>query len=196
MGKNGRRLVIFDLGGVMLLDFNCIQYIADKYGLGYEEVFEDYMHYDVPLMEGYMDVSGYYDHFSRHFGIKAGDNDFIEGFTYRLNDTLFALVAELRKAGHRCVVGSNTFAPHWDLLLKRGLADHFDALYASHLIQASKPDLLFHRIILEQEGFAAEDSFFLDDREENIAAAASLGITAIRYTPGCDLSVLEQLCRC
>lgn len=194
MDRKGRRLVIFDLGGVMLLDFNCIRYIAGLYGLTYEEVLEDYLRYDAPLMEGYMSVSDYYDHFSRHFSVKVDSDIFTDGFTYTLNDKLSLLIDRLRRAGHRCVVGSNTFAPHWDLLLERGLGEHFDALYASHLIHASKPDPLFHRIILESEGFAPEDSFFIDDRAENIAASASLGITSILYTPGCDLSVLEAIC--
>ena len=45
----------------------------------------------------------------------------------------------------------------------------------------SKPEKAFWRIICTEEGYSCSDTFFIDDREENTAAASELGITALLY---------------
>ena len=57
----------------------------------------------------------------------------------------------------------------------------FHAVYASHIIGHIKPELDFWQHILAEEGVSAQRTFFTDDSEDNIKAASSLGIQAVRY---------------
>ena len=45
----------------------------------------------------------------------------------------------------------------------------------------SKPEPAFWRMICGAEGFSYADTLFIDDRNENIEAAASLGIDTLLY---------------
>jgi FMN phosphatase YigB (HAD superfamily) len=91
------------------------------------------------------------------------------------------LILDLKGAGHRVVCGSNTFERHYLYHLERGEYAVFDRVYASHLIKVAKPSPAFYRHILEAEGWAAAETYFVDDREANVASARGLGIHALLY---------------
>ena len=103
-----------------------------------------------------------------------------------LNKETVELINELRKK-HRVVCGTNTIQSHWENHLERGDYTYFDQTYASNKIGAAKPDTDFFTVILEAEGYKAEEAFFTDDKIENCQAAASLGINAIQFTSASDL---------
>ena len=117
------------------------------------------------------------------FAVDISGDPFSLFFTPTLNQRVLDYADRLRARGDRVVIGSNTFEPHWKALSDRYIAirEHFDALYASHLMHISKPVPAFWRIIMEAEGVKADDSFFIDDRLDNIEAAESLGIRCFRY---------------
>ncbi len=48
-------------------------------------------------------------------------------------------------------------------------------------IGVRKPDAEIYRILLERSGFAAADLLFVDDRDQNVAAAAALGIQTVAF---------------
>jgi FMN phosphatase YigB (HAD superfamily) len=63
------------------------------------------------------------------------------------------------------------------------LVDLFgDHLYTSSDYGARKPDPRVFERVLERYGVEAENAFFADDLPENVAGAASIGITAHLYT--------------
>jgi len=64
---------------------------------------------------------------------------------------------------------------------KSGVFDHFDAIYASHIMGIAKPDVEFYQHILQSEKVQAEDAFFTDDLEVNIIAAKSIGMHAVLF---------------
>ena len=178
------KLFIFDMGDVILLDVRTLMKISEYTGASYRSIREDYGYYDRALMDGYMDASDYYRHLEDKYSVRIESDLFSDFFTPHVNEHLIDIVDRLRSAGHRCVIGSNTFAPHWRLALAfpgRPL-DHFDALYASHLMHITKPVKAFWLKIMEAEGYDADDTFFIDDRAENIEAAESLGIKCHLFT--------------
>ena len=177
------RLYIFDMGEVVLLGVNVLRRMAEHYGIDYDAFRADYNLYDKPLMDGYMDSSDYYSHMRKTFAVDISGDPFSLFFTPTLNQRVLDYADRLRARGDRVVIGSNTFEPHWKALSDRYIAirEHFDALYASHLMHISKPVPAFWRIIMEAEGVKADDSFFIDDRLDNIEAAESLGIRCFRY---------------
>ena len=121
-------LYIFDMGEVLLLGVNVLGRLADEYGLDYAEFRKDYANYARPLDEGYMDPNDYYRHLEDRFMIRIADDPFAAFFDPVYNHPVLEMVDQLRSRGERCVIGSNTFKPHWDMLNGRysELAGHFD----------------------------------------------------------------------
>ena len=93
---------------------------------------------------------------------------------------------ELRKAGYRVVMLSNTNSGHWPRIEQlfveacgKRPSECFDALYLSYLMRCRKPESRIFHSLLESEGVQAGDCLFFDDSAENCAAARSLGIDAV-----------------
>ena len=97
------------------------------------------------------------------------------------------LIQNLKK-NHRVVCGTNTIDSHWENHMERGDYSFFNQTYASNKIGCAKPDPHFFELILEAEQTAAQDAFFTDDKAENVAAAASLGIHAELFTTAAELT--------
>jgi HAD superfamily hydrolase (TIGR01509 family) len=80
----------------------------------------------------------------------------------------------------------------------RALAPELVPLFGEHLYTSShysarKPDPVVFERVLEAYGRAASEAFFVDDMAENIAGAASIGITAHLYSsPEELLSAIEE----
>jgi putative hydrolase of the HAD superfamily len=58
----------------------------------------------------------------------------------------------------------------------RPLNHFFHHHYYSHQVRKRKPEPEIFRQVLEENKFRAAETLFLDDNEENIMAAATLGI--------------------
>jgi putative hydrolase of the HAD superfamily len=73
------------------------------------------------------------------------------------------------------------------------LVDLFgDHLFTSSAYGARKPDPVVYERVLESYGVPADRAFFADDMPENIAGAASVGITAHLYeSPEAMLAAIE-----
>ena len=102
-----------------------------------------------------------------------------------------SLIQQLKKK-HRVVCGTNTIDSHWENHMERGDYAFFNQTYASNKIGCAKPDPHFFELILEAEQTAPEDAFFTDDRADNVAAAASLGIHAELFTSAAELTAKWQ----
>ena len=92
------------------------------------------------------------------------------------------------KAKNRVVCGTNTIQSHWENHMERGDYSYFHQTYASNKIGCAKPDPHFFELILEAEETEPENAFFTDDKPENVAAAASLGIHAELFTSAEELT--------
>lgn len=91
-------------------------------------------------------------------------------------------VALLSNAPHD-LAGPLRFSP-----LLRG----FDALFFSCEIGLCKPDSRVYEHVLRELGAAPHETLFIDDREDNIRAAATLGIRVHHYTGAAGLAALLQ----
>lgn len=60
---------------------------------------------------------------------------------------------------------------------------NFDAFYLSHEIQLRKPNANIYEFVLNENNIKAEESLFIDDTEENIITASSLGIHTWHINP-------------
>lgn len=205
-------LFIFDMGGVVTSTFK-IDSIFEKLNLSRQDFYQicklnnnDIWH---KLEIGQIDVNTFWKEFNLRVEIlqreyddnilSLGHPDF-EGkevnlippvkndlfrlyFHPQLNEKTVELIGALRKK-HRVICGTNTIQSHWENHLERGDYTYFDQTYASNKIGLAKPNPDFFKIILEAEGYQAQDAFFVDDKEENCRAAASIGIkTKLMVSP-------------
>ena len=134
-------------------------------------------------MEGKMDGREFLRVFEKEYNVKVDENLFITDFHPIPNHFIMNVIEELRKNGHRCVLGSNTFAPHISVVsnMNDKPLSHLDHLYLSHEMGIAKPNVEFFDYILREEGVRPEDTVFVDDRIDNINAASSIGIKTLLY---------------
>lgn len=191
------KLFIFDMGEVLVLDGMNLPEIARYLSIDEERLRKDYDKYDYPMMEGYMDTSLYMEHLESEFGVKTEGNIFSRVYSPYTNTAILPVLKLIKDKGVRLVVGSNTFQPHVDVIktLPERPLDYFDKLYFSHDMHLTKPSLSFFNYILEREKVNGDDTYFVDDREENTAAAFSLGIKTFLYSRESNDALMEDVKR-
>lgn len=189
-------LFIFDMGGVVTSNFNYSgkTLFFDKLGVNGNEFsslskkagFNE-------LNIGQITVKQFWNNWNNIISEKRPDLPKVENDIFRLcfhpelNTGTVELIKALRTK-HRVVCGTNTIDSHWENHLERGDYSFFNQTYASNKIGCAKPDPHFFELILEAEQTAPENAFFTDDKAENVAAAASLGIHAEVFTSAAELT--------
>ncbi len=99
---------------------------------------------------------------------------------YTPRPELFALVGELRKAGCKAAILSNTEKPAIELF-GRQIYDVFDVKVFSCIEGLQKPDRAIYELMLERLGMPAEQTLFIDDVQGNIDGARQIGLKTILF---------------
>lgn len=187
---DGRKLYIFDLGGVTLdnVDFR-LEWLKEI-KVDHDEFYRTYNEYIWPIMDGTMATRDFYDHLEKYFGIKIEGEPFLEYFKPTLNEEVALTIKRLREEGNRVVTGTNNCVPHWKYIKEKGWSNLFDSCYPSQEMGLSKPYASFFRYILEREGFDEKDAVLIDDAEENIKGAERVGMKAFHLTTGFQRKLL------
>lgn len=179
-------LFIFDMGGVVTTTFP-LDLLTEKLGLYKNEFLKICKENgDIwnRLEKGFIDTRNFWDAFNK---VSVPQKlPFVKNDLFRLyfHPTLQTRTAELITAlrkKHRVVCGTNTIQSHWENHMERGDYALFDQTYASNKIGEAKPNPNFFQLILEAEGYKAEEAFFTDDKIENCQAAESLGIKTVHF---------------
>ncbi len=185
-------LFVFDLGGVLVHDFDIIPEAALRLGLA-EGRMRDLAHPDMEdYLSGRIGPGEFWERFRVRSGLRVPENYWATLFRPVLDPDMESLVLSLKSSG-RVVCGTNTIDVHYEWLRERGFYSCFDAVYASQLLGVSKPRGEFWLRILEAEGRDPGRAFFTDDMEENVEAAGALGIRSHRFEGiGGLVSALEE----
>jgi putative hydrolase of the HAD superfamily len=77
----------------------------------------------------------------------------------------------------------------------RRLETWFDAVVVSCEVGRCKPDPVIYRICLDRLGCSAADTLFVDDRVENLEAAAAEGLRTLHFTGDATVRALRELLR-
>lgn len=96
----------------------------------------------------------------------------------RTDPVMFGLVRDLRAAGLKVGLLSNSWGNHYPA----GLHEMFDAIVISGEVGLRKPDPVIYQLVLGKLDTAADRAIFVDDAPVNIEAAAALGMHAIRHS--------------
>jgi putative hydrolase of the HAD superfamily len=139
------------------------------------------------LITGSISSAQFWELFAERSGLQVREDLLARYFKPHPDPEVVALVGRLRLVG-RVVVGTNTIESHYRIHKEQGDYELFDAVYASHQIGLAKPDPAFYNHILRKEGFAAREAVFTDDLEENVRAAATLGIRAFHFNEAAELA--------
>jgi putative hydrolase of the HAD superfamily len=92
------------------------------------------------------------------------------------------LIAGLAAAGERLAVLSNAPADVAEAVRELPLARYFQHLVFSCALKSAKPDAECFHATLAVLDAGPGDVIFLDDRPDNVAAAAALGMVSIQFT--------------
>ena len=80
-------------------------------------------------------------------------------------------IAELRKAGYRTILLSNSNAMHWDPIFEQfHLERYFDRIFASHHIHLGKPSEEIFKYVEREAQIDSAHTVYVDDLDKNRAA--------------------------
>lgn len=182
--------ILFDIGGVLLTngwDHAERAILSEQFHIDRAELETHHMKAFEPWERGeltldeYLDAAVFYQprEFSREEFFAA-----ICAQSKPLPDSAVCILKELA-AADKCRVGAlNNEAreTHEYRMEKFGLREYFEFTFTSCYMGLRKPDPSIYRRALGMIGVSPERSVFIDDRLENVAAAAAVGMKAIRYT--------------
>jgi epoxide hydrolase-like predicted phosphatase len=180
------KAVIFDVGGVLQADTSayvqesiCRSLNTDTATL--QAIWRDLI---PQLGSGMIDEAAFWRLAAETYGIRAVDvAENLLGKPYAQSmqpyREVLQLVKELGDSGLRRAVLSNTIKAHADVMRRQSLFDNFDEVLLSYEIGIRKPSPEVFTLALQKLGIGATDVLFIDDLQENIAAAQNLGLQTI-----------------
>ena len=94
---------------------------------------------------------------------------------------------QLKKAGYRLFLLSNTIDVHWDYCVEHlfpyqsyGVEDYFEQCFLSQKMHLAKPDARIYEEVIRLANIHPDETLFIDDLKENCEAAEKLGIHTFR----------------
>lgn len=190
--------VLFDADGVLQHPRAGWVDRLSKYGQGDPEGFlADLWEAEIPALEGRETLHEGVRRLLEARGLDHGLVDELCGLwdNIEVDPEALAVVADLRAAGVAVHLATNQQAYRRDLMVDLGYADHFDQSFYSCDLGAAKPRREYFEAILERLGHGPEGVVFVDDRADNVATAASLGISAHVHDPAAGAAGLRELLR-
>ena len=181
MKANEINLYLFDMEGVVVRNHDVEPGIAEELQISRKEFYRHAGSNLLLLSNGKIEVAEFWRRFSQAYGREVREDLFSKYFSPELDWEIVKLIEKL-KSRARVVCGTNTLESHFQYLLFRGYYQWFHAVYPSHQIGVSKPDVEFYQYILAQERASPHETVFIDDTLENIVAADALELRAIHYT--------------
>ena len=138
-----------------------------------------------------LDIPGYWRQVGRGLGRDFGEAEIAElnrldhASWLRLQAGTIALIEDLRAAGLPLALLSNAPGELAGAIGRLPMASHFGQLLFSCELKLAKPDPECYTTALARLGVGPEDVIFIDDRSENVTAAAALDLQSVHFTsPG------------
>lgn len=182
--------VLFDYGGVLChpQPERDVARLAGAAGCPVPELKAAYWSYRLDYDRADFDVTGYWQRVAADLGRRFTDDQIAQlsrldtrSWLY-LQEPSVALVHELRRAGYRLAILSNAPADVAEAVRRLPLASSFEQLLFSCHLKSAKPDPACFRAALAALDATPGEVIFLDDRADNVTAAAALGIRSAQFT--------------
>lgn len=190
--------IVFDLAGVVVArnEARCPQYIMDYFyfinsGNPMPEFWNDYD-------RGTRDIDSVAQCLAEFRGsdFNTAKSRMLEAITYQEQVVPTAeLIAELKAAGYKLFVLSNMSKEYIDFLREMDVFKYFDGQIISCEVSLIKPEKEIYELLLERYNLEPEQTIFIDDRKQNVEAAAEIGIVPFHFDRVNPEKSCEQL-RC
>lgn len=187
---------IFDVGGVLISNqmahvwrdvLETLQIDEAMFRTAWREM-------GIQLGNGQIEEAKFWRRFVKRTGSKGALPDeslFVREYEKRwsVHQEVLDLVGRLKRRGFKTAVLSNTISAHVTHNREKGLYAPFDVLVFSNEVGMSKPEPNIYRHTLTLLGLPdrPEAAFFVDDLEENVAAARAVGMNGILFTDAAQL---------
>jgi FMN phosphatase YigB (HAD superfamily) len=191
------KFLYFDLGNV-ILHFShrrAAEQMAEVAGISAEKVWEHL--FESPLASqfdnGKITPRQFYESFCSDTGSRPDFDALMLAVSaiFTLNTPIVPVLGQLRAAGYRLGILSNTCDPHWEYCCRTYplLRVIFERHILSFREQVSKPAQQIFDAAAASAGCAPGDIFFTDDLPTNVAGAQEAGLDAVLFTTVPDLVV-------
>ena len=199
------KAVIFDLGGVIVdLAVNkTIQAFSELSGFSPQEIQQAYLQQPgfFSYEKGLITDAEFRQMLRKLFSIQVNDKQLDEAWNAMLVDLPREKLQWLLALKNKLPVYalSNTNQIHISyvndvMLCGEQLDNYFNHCFYSHHVNMRKPDVEIYEHVLHHVDLLPHEALFLDDNEENIKAATSLGIHAVQVNhPGEVYTLLNGL---
>ena len=182
--------IIFDLGNV-LVKLNPEGCIGAFKAIGMGELVDpnpqsERMKLMSKLGVGMITTEAFCDAARKLTGVDVTNEDIIDAANKMLvviPDEKKERLLQLKKAGYRLFLLSNTIDIHWDYCVEHlfpyknyGVEDYFEQCFLSQRMHLAKPNARIYEEVIRQANIHPEETLFIDDLKENCEAAEKLGI--------------------
>jgi putative hydrolase of the HAD superfamily len=188
-------VILFDIGGVLLTngwDHKERSIVADQFKLGRDDLESRHAKASEAWERGELTVDEYLDAVIFYEPRSFSRGEFFAAMcaqSKELPNGALCILKELA-ASDKCRIGAlnnEGRETHEFRVSKFGLHNFFNYTFTSCYMGLRKPDPKIYQRSLGILGDKPERSLFIDDRLENVAAAAAVGMKAIRFTSEADL---------
>lgn len=189
------RFLYFDLGNV-LLHFShrqAAEQLAALAGVAPDAVFEGLFKSDVNYRCDAGQLSGpeFCATFRKLFPCDAGDDAIHHAASdiFRVNTPMKAVTAQLKAAGHRLGILSNTCDMHTEFFTDgrySGIPTDFEVVVLSYKLKLMKPDAAIYLEAAKMAGVAPDEVFYTDDIQANVDGARAAGFDEVLFTTAAD----------
>lgn len=197
--------IIFDLGGVILninaqLSFDALKKLGWN-SSGEEEMLSKNKEFFHDMEKGNISPESFHGRFRQLTGHNSGDREIDDAWTAMILDIPSDRVEYLQDLSkkYRIFLLSNTNEIHkvkfhrvFEEQYGYSFYDLFERNHYSHEMGKRKPDPAIYLQVLEENQLKAEESLFVDDAEENVVAAESVGMRGLHILPGTLLEILPR----
>ena len=171
-------------------------------GLSNDEIYSKFLDdgWSYAFEKGEIDAATFRNEVRKSLGIEVSDSHIDQAWNEMLLDIPYSrlqMVADLRNK-YQLFVLSNTNAIHVETFNRKVAAstnggvitDYFDKVYYSNELGMRKPDTEIYSHIIEENNLNPQETLFIDDMENNIIGAQSVGLRTVHLS---DQDYLTEL---
>jgi epoxide hydrolase-like predicted phosphatase len=178
--------IIFDWGGVLIEDPRpgLLRYCSEAFGVPLEEYTPVHDSFLDDFHTGKISEEEFWQQISGRLGkpTPRSRSLWYEAFrsAYVPKEQMFLLAASLHDKGYKTALLSNTEMPAVEFFYEQDY-HMFDVLVFSCLEGVMKPERRIYEITLERLDSKAEQTVFIDDRQDYIRGAQKVGLNTILF---------------
>jgi len=186
--------IIFDFGGVIIgLNYQATIDAFRKMGItNFEEMYSQAQQSNLfnDIETGKISSQRFINGLLDYLPPTTSPNKVVEAWNAMILDVPkqnIDLLEELSKK-YRIFLLSNTNELHinlafrnWNKVAEKPINNYFEKIYLSHEIGMRKPDSEIFELVCNENGLGVENTLFIDDSEQHILGAKSLGLKTIHH---------------